>query len=36
MVRRMLKKQSLQQQLRRETLEQFKDRVISKFHEIPR
>ena len=31
----MLKRQALQQQLRRETFEQFKNRVISTFHSIP-
>ena len=35
MVSRMLKRQALQQQLRRETFEQFKNRVISTFHSIP-
>ena len=35
MVSRMLKIQALQQQLRRETFEQFKNRVISTFHSIP-
>ena len=34
MVSRMLKRQALQQQLRRETFEQFKNRVISTFHSI--
>ena len=32
---RMLTKQALQHQLRRETFEQFKNRVISTFHSIP-
>ena len=31
----MLKRQALQQQLRRETFEQFKNPVISTFHSIP-
>ena len=35
MVSRMLKRQALQQQLRRETFEQFKNRVISTFHSMP-
>ena len=35
MVSRMLKRQPSQQQLRRETFEQFKNRVISTFHSIP-
>ena len=35
MVSRMLKRQALQQQLRRATFEQFKNRVISTFHPIP-
>ena len=35
MVGRMVKRQVLQQQLRRETFEQFKNRVINKFQSIP-
>ena len=35
MVSRMLKRQALQQQLRRATFERFKNRVISTFHSIP-
>ena len=35
MVRRMLKRQALQQQVRRQTFAQFKNRVISTFHSIP-
>ena len=35
MVSRMLKRQALQQQLRRETFEQFKNRVINTFYSIP-
>ena len=35
MVSRMLKRQALQQQVRRQTFEQFKNRVISTFHSIP-
>ena len=34
MVSRMLKRQALQQQLRRETFQQFKNRVISTFYSI--
>ena len=34
MVSRMLKRQAVQQQLRRETFEQFKNRVISTFYSI--
>ena len=35
MVSRVLKRQVLQQQLRRETFEQFKNSVINKFQSIP-
>ena len=35
MVSRMLKRQALQQQLRRETFGQFKNSVISTLHSIP-
>ena len=35
MVSRMLKRQALQQQVRRQTFAQFKNRVISTFHSIP-
>ena len=35
MVSRMLKRHVLQQQLRRETFEQFQNRVINKFQSIP-
>ena len=35
MVSRMLKRRALQQQVRRQTFEQFKNRVISTFHFIP-
>ena len=35
MVSRMLKRQALQQQVRRQTFAQFKNHVISTFHSIP-
>ena len=35
MVSRMLKRQALQQQVRRQTFAQFKNRVVSTFRSIP-